>query len=129
MNELEFRVTDLLEHERDRHLGIKWYMALTAEYSKLNVDGDQITTEQVFTSATAAAVNDDDIVNQLATAMQEINRHSQEFQAEGSGWALERVVSLTVHTVAYQPLMGNSYVKLPKFMASKKAVLNIKSRR
>ena len=128
MNELEFRVTDLLEHERDRHLGIKWYMALTAEYSKLNVDGDQITTEQVFTSATAAAVNDDDIVNQLATAMQEINRHSQEFQAEGSGWALERVVSLTVHTVAYQPLMGNSYVKLPKFMASKKAVLNIQNR-
>ena len=127
MNELEFHVTDLLEHEREQHLGIKWYMAITAEYSKLNADGEQITTEQVFRSATAAAVNNNDIVNQLAAAMQEIYRHSQEFQAEGSGWSLDRVLSLTVHTVAYQPLMGNSYVKLPKFIESKKAVLNIQN--
>ena len=59
--------------------------------------------------------------------MQEIYQRSQEFQAEGSGWALERVMSLTVHTVYYQPLMGNSYIKLPEYVARKKAVLNIQN--
>ena len=31
MNELQFRVTDMLHHEMEQHQGIKWYMALTAE--------------------------------------------------------------------------------------------------
>ena len=127
MNELEFRVTDMLQHEMERHQGIKWYMALTAEYSRLNLDGEQITTEQVFRSDTDAVLNDHDITNTLASAMQEIYRRSQEFQAEGSGWALERVILLTLHTVAYQPLMGNSYIKLPDYIMKKKAVLNIKN--
>ena len=40
MNELELHVTDLLQHEREQHIGIKWYMALTVEYSKLNLEGE-----------------------------------------------------------------------------------------
>ena len=127
MNELEPQTIDLLQHEMARHQGIKWYMALTVEYSRLNRDGDQITTEQVFRSDTAIAVNPDDITATLATAMQNIYRHSQEFQAEGSGWALERVISLTVHTVMYRPLIANSYIKLPEYIIRKRAVLNIQN--
>ena len=118
---------DLLQHEIAQHQGIKWYMALTAEYSRLNLNGDQITTEQVFRSDTVIAVNQDDIIDTLATAMQEIYRRSQEFQAEGSGWALERVISVTVHTVYYQPIAGNSFIKLPEYVFNKKAVLNIQN--
>ena len=128
MNELELHVTDLLQHEREQHIGIKWYMALTVEYSKLNLEGEQITTEQIFRSATVAAVHNNDIISDLAAAMRDIHMQSEEFQAQGSGWALERVVSLTVHTVAYQPLMGNSYIKLPDYIAKKRAVLNIQNK-
>ena len=128
MNELELHVTDLLQHEREQHIGIKWYMALTVEYSKLNLEGEQITTEQIFRSATVAAVHNNDIISDLAAAMRDIHIQSEEFQAQGSGWALERVVSLTVHTVAYQPLMGNSYIKLPDYIAKKRAVLNIQNK-
>ena len=127
MNELEPQIVNLLQHELTQHHGIKWYMALTAEYSKLNLDGDQITTEQVFRSDTVIATNQGDITDTLATAMQDIYRRSQEFQAEGSGWTLERVISLTVHTVLYQPLLGNSYIKLPKYIMKKRAVLNIQN--
>ena len=127
MNELELQVTELLQNERERHLGIKWYMALTAEYSKMNAEGEKVTTEQVFRSATVPAVHNNDIIPDLATAMREIFAQAQEFQAQGSGWSLERVISLTVHTVAYQPLMGNSYIKLPQFITKKKAVLNIEN--
>ena len=108
-------------------MGIKWYIALTAEYSKQNLEGAVVTTQQVFRSSTQAAVNNNDIIEDLAAAMREIYVHSQEFQAQGSGWSLDRVVSLAVHTVAYQPLMGNSYIKLPKFIVAKRAVLNIRN--
>ena len=127
MNELEYEVTDLLKQEMERHQGIKWHMELTAEYYKMNQDGERIATEQIFRSDTTIAVNDNDLTNTLTTAMQEIYRRSQEFQAEGSGWTLDRVMSLTVHTVYYQPLLGNSYIKLPEYVKSKKAVLNIQN--
>ena len=72
-------------------------MAITCEYSKLSVDGERQISEQVFRSHTFAAVSDEDIMEQLAMTMQEIFQHSQEFQAEGSGRSLERVLLLTVH--------------------------------
>ena len=128
MNELEHDVTNMLIRERELHQGIKWYMALTVKYFKVDADGEQLTSEQVFRSSTAAAVNDHDIIEQLAEAMQEVYKHSQEFQAEGSGWTLDQVLSLAVHTVAYQPLMGNSYMELPEFIKKKRAVLNIENK-
>ena len=127
MNELEPQVVHLLHQEKTQHQGIKWYMALTAEYSKLNMDGGLITTEQVFRSDTVSVVNRNDITDTLASAMRDIYRRSQEFQAEGSGWTLERILSLTLHTVAYQPLLGNSFIKSPEYIARKKAVLNIQN--
>ena len=51
MNELEHDVTDLLTRERELHQGIKWYMALTVKYFKVDADGERLTSEQVFRSS------------------------------------------------------------------------------
>ena len=127
MNELQDEIRDRLRQHLHDHHGIKWYIAITATYSKLNNEQERISTEQVFRSTTLTAVNEQDIDLQMAQALQEIYAHSQEFEAEGSGWSLDEVVSLVVNTVAYVPLLGNSYIKLPRFIESKKAVLNIKN--
>ena len=37
------------------------------------------------------------------------------------------VIKLEMHTVAYKPLGGGSYIKLPKEIANKKAVVNMKN--
>jgi len=37
-------------------------------------------------------------------------------------------VSLDIHTARYKPLRGDTYVKLPKYLASKKALINMKFR-
>ena len=75
MNELEHNVTDLLIRERELHQGVKWYMALTVKYFKVDAAGEQHTSDQVFRSSTVAAVNDHDIIEQLAEAMQEVYKH------------------------------------------------------
>jgi len=49
------------------------------------------------------------------------------FQMNGSGWSFHSIVALDIHTDGYEPLNGSSYIPLPKFLASKKAVINMKN--
>ena len=49
------------------------------------------------------------------------------FQNSGSGWVFKSIVSLEIHTVKYQPLSGSSYIPLPKYLADKKALINLKN--
>ena len=37
-------------------------------------------------------------------------------------------MSLNLHTVKYVPLGGSSYIPLPKFLAAKKAIINLKNK-
>ena len=36
-------------------------------------------------------------------------------------------LSLDLHTVKYEPLGGSSYIPLPRFLAEKKAIINLKN--
>jgi len=49
------------------------------------------------------------------------------FQVNGSGWTFHSIVALYIHTVGYEPLNGSSWVPLPKFLASKKAIVIMKN--
>ena len=49
------------------------------------------------------------------------------FQNSGSGWVFKSIVSLEIHTVKYEPMRGSSYIPLPKYLADKKALINLKN--
>jgi len=48
------------------------------------------------------------------------------FQMNGSGWTFHSVVSLDIHTEKYKPWRGGSWLPTPKFLANKKALINMK---
>jgi len=48
------------------------------------------------------------------------------FQMNGSGWTFHSIVALDIHTVGYKPLRGGTFVKLPKFLSRKEALVNMK---
>eukprot|EP01043_Picozoa_sp_COSAG02_P047182 COSAG02_NODE_4495_length_5293_cov_112.986138_1_plen_64_part_00 len=50
-----------------------------------------------------------------------------EQETHGSGWVFERVSTLEVHMAKYKPLKGSSYLELPKPLALKKAIVNVKN--
>ena len=50
------------------------------------------------------------------------------FQMRGSNWTFRSIISLEIHTVAYEPLRGSSYIPLPKVLATKKAIINMKNK-
>jgi hypothetical protein len=49
------------------------------------------------------------------------------FEIRGSQWVLSRIVKVELKINKYNPLRGNSYIPLPKILANKKAIINIKN--
>ncbi|XP_065223826.1 uncharacterized protein LOC135847991 [Planococcus citri] len=56
-----------------------------------------------------------------------IKTKSEEFQSKGSGWSLEKILFLEVNINKYKPIGGSSYIPLPKWLANKKAIINIQN--
>ena len=52
---------------------------------------------------------------------------SQQFQNQGSGWHLSKVETLDIDIDPFEPLDGSSYIPLPKKIADKKAIINVKN--
>ena len=48
-------------------------------------------------------------------------------QRMGSNWQFRSVVNLDVNAEVYRPLRGNSCIPLPKELANKKAIINLKN--
>ena len=50
------------------------------------------------------------------------------FQSMGSGWRLYSIIRLELHTVSHNPLRGETWVPLPKELANKNAIINMKNK-
>ena len=61
------------------------------------------------------------------TFVQTIEERIQNFNQRGSNWRFQRVLSLDVHFTDFIPLRGSTYFPLPKKIATKKAVINMKN--
>jgi hypothetical protein len=51
-----------------------------------------------------------------------------QFVENGSGWTIQSVDFLTLHSVAYRPIAGSSYIPTPKYIQNKKATINIQNK-
>ena len=47
------------------------------------------------------------------------------FQNQSSGWQFDEVEFFSINTDLYTPISGRSYIPLPKFLADKKAIINV----
>ena len=60
-------------------------------------------------------------------SIQTIEERIQNFNQRGSNWRFQRVLSLDVHFTDFQPLRGSTFLPLPRKIATKKAVMNMKN--
>ena len=51
----------------------------------------------------------------------------ESLQGKGSGWVFDEVLHFDILINVYKPLAGSSWIPLPKFLASKKALINPKN--
>ena len=52
---------------------------------------------------------------------------SQQFQNQGFGWQFSKVETLDINIDPFEPFYGSSYIPLPKKIADKKAIINVKN--
>lgn len=67
-----------------------------------------------------------DVLKQMENTI--VERFAKLEQAVGSGWSLTGIIDVKMHFANYQPLAGLSYIKLPKIIKDKRAVINIENK-
>ena len=83
--------------------------------------------EAAFHSKTEVNLENTDSKELFSKMKETVLESLAKFQRRGSNWRFHSVLSLNLHTIKYEPLGGSSYITLPKFLAAKKAIINLKN--
>ena len=86
-----------------------------------------IAKEAAFHSKTEVNLESTDCNELFSKTKETVLETIAKIQRQGSNWRFHTVLSLDLHTVKYVPLGGSSYIPLPKFLAAKKAIINLKN--
>lgn len=124
LNTIRPQVTNLLSSNRQ----IKVHFVLTCIMEKVDIkSGEVVTAEPHFSSKNEVNVAATDVCKLYDNAVDKVMENMANFQMRGSNWRFKSVVKLDIITVVYKPLKGKSYIPLPKELANKKAIINMKN--
>lgn len=105
---------------------MKFYLTLQVRFTKTR--GDQVeVAEPHFHGRCYIVLNNQDIEHALRESIMKIVNSFIEYQREGSNWALDKVLGVSIHVIQYNPIKGSSYLPLPAKLASKKAIINVQN--
>ena len=105
-------------------------MSCAIKFVKYDKEGNEIDTVAFFTSrcVTKLPQEDEETLHlSVDQAYYKMFVDCQEFQREGSGWAIDEVLYLKVMMAKYVPLKGSQYIDLPPKVKNSKAVINIQN--
>ena len=117
-------VTNLLKNTRQTK--VKLILENYMQKTDLKV-GETIVEPATFHSNVEINLDSTDVYELFNTMADKMLESMAEFQRRGSNWTFKNIIRLTFHTVAYEPLRGNSYIPLPKGLMLKKAIINMKN--
>ena len=111
----------------DTHRGIKTILYLKCVMRRETSTG-KVRQEFAFHSAIKIILEGTDVEEVFNEMVDEIEAAIQKTEnAEGSGWTLERIINIELHTATWDPLNAGSYIELPTALKNKKAIINMKN--
>ena len=124
MNNVKPRVIDLIKSKGS----IKVKLILTVRFTKENPATGNIDINvysfaskmEIVTKSTDISVIYDQMVDVIFEMIQNFNNR-------GSGWQFDRIEHLDININPYNPLSASSYIPLPKKLAEKNAIINVKN--
>ena len=90
--------------------------------------GETVIKPADFHSNIEVNLDGTDEIELYGTMVERIIENMGTFQSMGSGWRLYSIIQLELHTVRYNPLRGETCTHLPKELADKKAIINVKNK-
>ena len=118
-------IADVLEQALKQKIGIKWFLTLLVKSLKYNENNEAVYAEPTFRSYTAVLSNASQCEEEITSSLRKLHNDYQNFERDGSGWSIDQILKMEVHTTEYNPLNASRYVPLPTQIAKKKAVLSI----
>ena len=97
---------------------------------KISGEGEEVFEykDAYFNSTAFTILDNDDIIESLDKAAEEINNKIAFWLSEGSGWTIVEIQSHFVNIVKYLPLRGNSFITTPKELRHhNKGLINLKN--
>ena len=111
----------------DSNRGIKAILYLKCIMSQETHAGI-VSREFAFHSAIKLILENTDVEEVFNEMVDEIETAIQRTEsAQGSGWYLESIINLTLHTAKWDPLNAGSYIDLPPNLKNKKAIINMQN--
>lgn len=113
------RVRDVM----DRYHSVKVNTAFNGEF----VSGDKIAVKTIATRNHPLLPTTDLREWYETRVVADIIASLGEFQERDSGWALSRILDLMVNVNRYNPMRAGCYVRVPREIQTKRAVVNVQS--
>ena len=111
----------------DSNRGIKTILYLKCIMAQ-ETTGGIVRQEFAFHSAIKLILENTDVSEVYNEMVDEIETSIQRVEsAQGSGWYLESIINLTLHTAKWDPLNAGSYMELPPYLKNKGAIINMKN--
>ena len=96
-------------------------------YKMDNEDLEEIFTDYHFNTKNKIVDESTNLTDFLSVSVERLIELIESLEGRGSGWIFDEVLHFDILTNVYKPLAGSSWVPLPKFLASKKAIINPKN--
>ena len=92
-------------------------------------DGEEIRAKFYFHSQEKLILEGTNVEEVFEEMIDEIEEAIQKTEnAEGTGWKLESIIDIKLHTAEWVPLNASSYIELPIYLKNKKAIINMKNK-
>ena len=112
----------------DTNRGIKAILYLNCAMFRQTSSGGIVRQDFAFHSAIKLILENTDVEEVFEEMIEEIETSIQRVEnAEGSGWVLEKIIDIKLHTAKWDPLNAGSYIDLPTNLKNKKAIINMKN--
>ncbi|CAB4026565.1 uncharacterized transposon-derived [Paramuricea clavata] len=108
---------------------IKVQIRLECIMEKTDPITGEVTTDTYYPSSfTSSIFPTTNTSEKYDEATEKISKDISEYQKNGSGWTLKKTVKMIIKVTKYQIVRGAGFSELPKFITSKKTVINIKNK-
>lgn len=149
-------VYKVLSNELRKLKSIKFQLQLDVSFSKatepnilpepkkINLDISEISEEErekrekevvgdlefiypYFLSKQIVLLLPSEIPDKVDEAFDKVISSLDNFTSDGSGWLINEVEEMLIKTTRYVPIKGGSYIQTPRWLAVKRAVVNVKN--
>ena len=109
---------------------LKVMFKMQCQFHKMESDSqgeEEMFTDFHFNTKNIIVDNATNLTDFFNVSVERLVELIESFQGKGSGWVFDEVLHFDILINVYKPLAGSSWIPLPKFLASKKALINPKN--